>query len=237
MLSASGTIIGIDSSTGACSIAVRRGDVLLAHLHEDMARGQSERLAPMAEAVLAAAGLGFPDLDAIAVTRGPGSFTGLRIGMSFAKGLGQALGVPVFGVTGFDAVARAVLATEAAAGHAIAVILESRRADLFLQLFTTGGAPAGPPVARPPEDIAAKLRQERGAPLVLAGDAADKVLAVLDQEGAEMLQSSSITAPDAREVALIGLEMAGELAGDGCVSQALQPLYLRAPDVTAPRAG
>lgn len=233
MLSTSGTIIGIDSSTGACSIAVCRGGTMLAHFHEDMTRGQSERLAPMAEAGLAAAGLGFPDLDAIAVTRGPGSFTGLRIGMAFAKGLGQALGIPVFGVTGFDAVARAVFATEAAAGHGVAVILESRRADLFLQIFTTGGAPDGPPVALPPEDIAARLCQAGAAPLLLAGDAADKVLAVLDQESAAMLRSSSITAPDAREVALIGLEM----AADGDIPPALQPLYLRAPDVTAPRAG
>lgn len=237
MLSASGTILGIDSSTGACSIAVCRAGVMLAHLHEDMTRGQSERLAPMAEAGLAAAGLGFPDLDAIAVTRGPGSFTGLRIGMSFAKGLGQALGIPVFGITGFDAVARAVFATEAAVDHGVAVILESRRADLFLQIFTTGGAQDGPPVALPPEDIATRLRQGREAPLVLAGDAADKVLAVLDQDGAAMLRSSPITAPDAREVALIGLEMAGEMAGNGDIPPALEPLYLRAPDVTAPRAG
>ena len=233
MLSASGTIIGIDSSTGACSIAVCRGGEMLAHFHEDMARGQSERLAPMAEAGLVAAGIDFPDLDAIAVTRGPGSFTGLRIGMAFAKGLGQALGLPVFGVTGFDAVARAVFATEAAVGHGVAVILESRRADLFLQIFTAGGAPDGPPAALPPEDIAARLCRAGASPLVLAGDAADKVLAVLDQEGAAMPRSSPITAPDAREVALIGLEMAG--GGDN--PPALQPLYLRAPDVTAPRAG
>ncbi|WP_193172431.1 tRNA (adenosine(37)-N6)-threonylcarbamoyltransferase complex dimerization subunit type 1 TsaB [Nisaea nitritireducens] len=232
MLSTSGTILGIDSSTGACSIAVCRGDVILAHLHEDMARGQSERLAPMAEAGLATAGIGFPDLDAIAVTRGPGSFTGLRIGMAFAKGLGQALGIPVFGVTGFDAVARAALATEGAAGHGVAVILESRRADLFLQVFTADGAPDGPPVALPPEEIAARLRQAHAAPLVLAGDAADKVLAVLDQQGAGIVRSP-VTAPDARQVALIALEMAA--SGDDPAP--IQPLYLRAPDVTAPRAG
>jgi len=237
MLSASGTIIGIDSSTGACSIAVCRGGAMLAHFREDMTRGQSERLAPMAEAGLAAAGLGFPDLEAIAVTRGPGSFTGLRIGMSFAKGLGQALGIPVFGITGFDAVARAVFATEAAVGHGVAVILESRRADLFLQIFTTEGAPDGPPVALPPEDIASSLGQTGAAPLLLAGDAADKVLAVLDQQAAAMVRSSSITAPDAREVALIGLEMAAGLAEGWNTPPPLEPLYLRAPDVTAPRAG
>lgn len=236
MLSASGTIIGIDSSTGACSIAVCRGGAMLAHFREDMTRGQSERLAPMAEAGLAAAGLGFPDLDAIAVTRGPGSFTGLRIGMSFAKGLGQALGIPVFGVTGFDAVARAVFATEAAVGHGVAVILESRRADLFLQIFTAEGAPDGLPVALPPEDIASSLCQT-AAPLLLAGDAADKVLAVWDQEAAATVRSSSITAPDAKEVALIGLEMAGGLAEGWNSLPPLEPLYLRAPDVTAPRAG
>lgn len=232
MLSASGTILGIDSSTGACSIAVCRGDVMLAHLHEDMARGQSERLAPMAEAGLATAGIGFPDLDAIAVTRGPGSFTGLRIGMAFAKGLGQALGIPVFGVTGFDAVARAAMATEAAAGHGVAVILESRRADLFLQVFTADGAPDGPPTALPPEEIATRLRRMYADPLVLAGDAAGKVLAVLDQLGAGMVRSP-VTAPDARQVALIALEM----AADGDDPAPIQPLYLRSPDVTAPRPG
>ena len=105
MLSAPGTLLGIDTSTSACSIAVCDGGVILAHLHESMTRGQSERLAPMVEAGIAMAGIGFPDLDFVAVTRGPGSFTGLRVGLAFAKGLGQALDIPVFGVTGFVAVA------------------------------------------------------------------------------------------------------------------------------------
>ena len=230
MLSASGTILGIDSSTGACSIALSRGGAVLAHFREDMARGQSERLAPMAEACLAAAGLTFQDLDAIAVTRGPGSFTGLRIGMAFAKGLGQALGIPVLGVTGFDAVARAALAVDGAAGHAVAVVLESRRADLFLQIFTADGAPDGPAAALPAEDIAVLLRQAAlPAPLLLAGDAADKVMAAFT-DAYTAPGRSPVSAPDAREVALIGLEM-----GAGPDLPPPQPLYLRAPDVTAPR--
>lgn len=231
MLSASGTILGIDSSTGACSIAVCRGGVVLAHLREEMTRGQSERLAPMAETGLAAAGLGFPDLDAIAVTRGPGSFTGLRIGLAFARGLGQALDTPVIGVTGFDAVARAVLSTDGHAGCGVAVILESRRADLFVQLFGPDGTDDGQPFALPPEEIAARLQQHDRFPLMLAGDAADKVGAVLEGVGVSV-RRSAVTAPDAREVALIGLEL-----GAGADMPPPQPLYLRAPDVTAPRAG
>lgn len=186
----------------------------------------------MAEAGLAEAGCTFADLDAIAVTRGPGSFTGLRIGMAFAKGLGQALGIPVFGVTGFDAVARAARALEGAAGLGVAVILESRRADLFLQVFTAAGTPDGPAVALPAQDIADKLTRSWTAPLILAGDAAEKVHAVLAQ-GCAVMQHSPITAPDAREVALIGMEMAAGLDRPPPV----QPLYLRAPDVTVPRAG
>ena len=135
MLSAPGTLLGIDTSTSACSIAVCDGGVILAHLHESMTRGQSERLAPMVEAGIAMAGIGFPDLDFVAVTRGPGSFTGLRVGLAFAKGLGQALDIPVFGVTGFVAVARAALAGADTANLGVAVVLESRRSDLFLQIF------------------------------------------------------------------------------------------------------
>ena len=232
MLSAPGTLLGIDTSTSACSIAVCDGGVILAHLHESMTRGQSERLAPMVEAGIAMAGIGFPDLDFVAVTRGPGSFTGLRVGLAFAKGLGQALDIPVFGVTGFVAVARAALAGADTANHGVAVVLESRRSDLFLQIFSADGAPYGPPVALPAEGIAAKLMQGYPFPLLLAGDAADKVQAVLDQRGATMPDSPATT-PDARQVSLIGLEM----AADGKTPAPVQPLYLRAPDVTAPRTG
>ncbi|WP_420403006.1 tRNA (adenosine(37)-N6)-threonylcarbamoyltransferase complex dimerization subunit type 1 TsaB [Nisaea sp.] len=222
------TILGIDSSTGACSVALRRGPDLLAVRREDMTRGQSERLAPMTEAVMRDAGIGFDDLDAVAVSRGPGSFTGLRIGLAFAKGLGQALGIPVLGVSGFDAVARAARAAAKDAGSVLAILLESRRADLFLQVFTPDGVQAGAPAALPADAIAEHLTASAAAvPVLLAGDAAGKVAPLLG----DACVRSPATVPDADHVSALGLA----LLEAGTESPAV-PLYLRAPDVTRPVA-
>lgn len=220
------TILGIDSSTGACSVALRVGADLRAVRREDMTRGQSERLAPMTGEVMREAGIGFEDLDAIAVSRGPGSFTGLRIGLAFARGLGQALGIPVLGIAGFDAVARAARAASGEAAHALAVVLESRRADLFLQIFPADGKPDAAPVALPAEAIAAHLSAlGNAAPVLLAGDAAEKVALLL---GSACIRSPA-TVPDADDVCALGLTL---LEAD--TDSPATPLYLRAPDVTHP---
>ena len=84
-------ILGLDTCLSSCSVAVLDGERVLASAREVMARGHQERLAPMAQAVMAEAGLAFDRLDRIAVTVGPGSFTGLRVGIAFAKGLALAL--------------------------------------------------------------------------------------------------------------------------------------------------
>lgn len=220
------TILGVDSSTGACSVALRRGTDVLAVRREDMTRGQSERLAPMAEDVMREAGLGFEALDAVAVSRGPGSFTGLRIGLAFARGLGQALCIPAIGITGFDAVARAARAETDAAPDALAVILESRRADLFLQIFKPDGTADGMPAALPADAIAAQLvTLAVSGPVLLAGDAADKVAVLL---GSACIRSPA-TVPDAEDVSALGLALL-----DAGTESPAAPLYLRAPDVTHP---
>lgn len=226
MLSPSGNYLGIDSSTGACSVAVLAGERVLAHGREEMSRGQSERLVPMLEAAMRQAGLGFEVLDAIVVTRGPGSFTGVRIGMATAKGLGQALGIPTLGITGFDAVCLAASGT--GEGH-LAVVLESRRADLFFQLYGPGGVPVGAPEARPADSIADRLAEVAGT-VLLAGDAAAAVHARGLEKGIGSFVLSPVMAPDAREVALLAAR-----GGHAVEGAALKPLYLRAPDVTKPR--
>ncbi|MGE0046327.1 MAG: tRNA (adenosine(37)-N6)-threonylcarbamoyltransferase complex dimerization subunit type 1 TsaB [Hyphomonadaceae bacterium] len=100
-------IMGIDTALDACSIALVRGGETLAHLSEAMQRGQAERIAPMARAAMATAGIAFSEINRVGVTVGPGSFTGVRVGLAFARGLALALSVPCLGVSTLEALALA----------------------------------------------------------------------------------------------------------------------------------
>lgn len=98
-------ILGFDTSSEHCGAVILRGADILASAHEEMARGQAERLFPMIDEVLSDAGVTFEDLDAIGVGIGPGNFTGIRISVSAARGLSLSLGIPAVGVSLFDALA------------------------------------------------------------------------------------------------------------------------------------
>ena len=98
-------VLGLDTCLSSCSVAVLDGERVLASAREVMARGHQERLAPMARDVMAEAGVTFERLDRIAVTVGPGSFTGLRVGIAFAKGLAFALDKPAVGLGTLEALA------------------------------------------------------------------------------------------------------------------------------------
>lgn len=115
-----------------------REDAVLAHASEVMQRGQAERLAPMVKEVMAHAGVRFGDLERIAVTTGPGSFTGVRVGLSFARALALSLGRPCIGVSTLEALALA----EGRAGLRAAVI-ETPGAAYFASY--QDGAPLKPP--------------------------------------------------------------------------------------------
>ncbi|MGZ3215645.1 tRNA (adenosine(37)-N6)-threonylcarbamoyltransferase complex dimerization subunit type 1 TsaB [Paracoccus sp. T5] len=98
-------VLGFDTSAAHCAAALLRGDRLLTIRHEEMAKGQAERLMPMLEELLAEAGLGWRDLDALGVGTGPGNFTGIRVAVAAARGLALALRVPAIGVSATEAAA------------------------------------------------------------------------------------------------------------------------------------
>ncbi len=98
-------LLAVDTALGACSAALLDGDTVLAHRFEPMERGHAERLAPMVEEVMREAALPFTALDRLAVTTGPGTFTGQRVGLAFMRGLRVALKKPLIGVTSLAAMA------------------------------------------------------------------------------------------------------------------------------------
>jgi tRNA threonylcarbamoyladenosine biosynthesis protein TsaB len=133
-------LLAVDTALGACSVGLLDGDRLAAWAREPMTRGHQERLAPMAAEVALEAGVIFADLDRVAVCVGPGSFTGVRVGVAFAKGLASALSIPCVGVGALEALAAGV-----EAGWVVAVI-DARRDQFYLQAFTDARATTPPSV-------------------------------------------------------------------------------------------
>ncbi len=139
-------ILAIDTACSACSVGVLTAEGVIAARSELMMRGHAESLMPMVRSVLADAECEFSDVSLIAVTVGPGSFTGIRTGLAAARGLGVALGVQVSGVTTLEAIAAATISSATVTGKpCILAAIETRRTDLYVQLFESEPGPGGVP--------------------------------------------------------------------------------------------
>ncbi|RAK67647.1 tRNA (adenosine(37)-N6)-threonylcarbamoyltransferase complex dimerization subunit type 1 TsaB [Phenylobacterium kunshanense] len=206
-------VLGLDTCLNACSVAVLDGGTVLAHASEAMARGHQERLAPMVQSVMAEAGLTFEQLERIGATVGPGSFTGLRVGVAFAKGLGSALAIPAVGVGALEALA-------AEAGGLVAAAIDARRDQLYLQVFEDGHALMAPDVL-PLGTAAARLAElSMGRPLTLIGSGAPLL--------ADAARGADVRTPDGCDARHVAKLAAARSPGP------LRPLYLRAPDAKLP---
>lgn len=189
-----------------------------------MERGHAEALMPMVLATMAKARVGFGDLDAVAVTVGPGAFTGIRVGLAAARGISLAAGLPCLGVGTLEAVAAAVPAEQRSGGSVLAVI-DTRRGDVFAQAFANDGSPLDDPKIVALDQVA---HMALLPPVVVAGDAARSVVRHLVEGG---LAARAAPAPSGS-----GASVVAEIAArrwDGCaVSSMPAPLYLRPPSVT-----
>jgi tRNA threonylcarbamoyladenosine biosynthesis protein TsaB len=219
-------ILAVDTALGACSTAVLDGESVLAHIFEPMERGHAERLAPMVRDAMAAAQLDFAALERLAVTVGPGTFTGQRVGYAFMRGLRLATGLPLVGVTTLEAMARAA-AGDVRARRA-AVFHDAKRGEVYCAAID--GERTLLPVQIAPLETAIGMLRElvRGSDgtLALAGTAADAAAHVLRESGIEVTRTE-ITAPDALWVARMGLSASEP-------DDVPRPLYLRPPDARLP---
>ncbi len=220
------SVLGIDTSAAACSAALWRDGAVLAREHVPMARGHAEALMPMVERVMR--GTPYEALDAVAVTAGPGAFTGLRIGLAAARGIALAAGIPAIGVSAFAAIAAAIPG-DALAGRALAVAIDTKRGDVYVQVFDEARRPLGPGRVAGAGEFAALL--PRG-PLCVAGDGAALVSAALDADTRDVSWAGERAPPDAAAVAALGADMLQAARRAGAPLPPAEPLYLRAPEAT-----
>jgi tRNA threonylcarbamoyladenosine biosynthesis protein TsaB len=191
-----------------------------------MAHGQAEALLPMIDRLMGKAQLEPGALDFVAATVGPGSFTGIRVGLAAGRGIALAVGVPLIGVTVFAATAAAV-ALKGRADDDLLIALESRRADLFVQLFDAALRPRSGPAAILPEALDDLVGPVAGnGQVLLAGDAAQRAAAALAMRRVPPQIADMAPRVTGALIAALARWRQGERGGGA------RPLYLRPPGVT-----
>lgn len=213
-------LLGIDTALNACSVAIVGGDAVLASVTSAGGRGNAERLLPLLEQARLEAGLDLAQLDGIAVTIGPGSFTGIRTALATARALGLALKIPVWGITTTETLAAAA----AQPGMNTVAVIDAKRGELYIQCFAADSAALTAPQLLSIADAAAILP---AGPAMLVGSGS--VLLNDAAQRDDLLLSPVSPDPDPVLVAQLA-------AGRPRPSVSPSPLYIRPPDAKLPSA-
>jgi tRNA threonylcarbamoyladenosine biosynthesis protein TsaB len=224
-------VLAIDTALGACSAAVFTTDAgdnagihngalrgIVVSESVAMVRGHAEALMPLIARVMRQAGTLFSDLDRVVVTTGPGSFTGLRVGISAARGFGVATNVPVVGVTTLSAFAAPYLRADETCP--VIVAIDARHEHVYLQIFGPGGQTLIAPRLAP---LSEAIRAASEAPAHIVGSAAPAVAAGIAKNVTVPLSVDARDAPDIAWVAQIGAAIPEQQSPP-------KPQYLRVPD-------
>ncbi len=217
------TILAIDTSMSACSAAILQdgASVVVQHF-EPMMRGHAEALFPMVEAVMSEAGCGFDALSAIAVTIGPGSFTGVRAGLAAARGFALAAKVPMIGVGSLEVMALKCVRerTGAEADGDFAIVHDARRDEAYVQCFDADARPLADPQILPLTRIASELSASINAAY---GSGAALLAENAGASGRAIRAGLPDLLPDAATLAVLAADRQPSEHPPG-------PLYLRPPD-------
>lgn len=217
-------ILGLDSSARSAGCAVTNGGKTLAYGFVNVAATHSETLMPLTESVLKAAKISLRDIDGFAVTNGPGSFTGIRIGVSAVKGMAFALNKPVCGVSTLLS-----LAYNLVGGDVIAsAVMDARRGEFYNALFDICGdeiTRLTPDRAVDADELGAQLAEFGEKRVVFVGDGAEKAYAYFD--GAGILASEITRYQNAVSVCLA--------ADDFVPAREITPFYIRKPQAERER--
>ncbi len=227
-------ILMIDTSGPACGVALSRGGKLVCEMTLTSGLTHSQRVAPMMDTALEMSGMTLADIDLFGAVVGPGSFTGVRIGVTTVKALAYAQGKPCMAVDALEALAQ----NEAAFDGLLCPILDARAQQVYGAIFEGGGTPV-----RVMEDEAMKLTEylarveADGRPAMFMGDGAAAFEAAIRERLGERAHFAPMEHAGLRAGCALALAQrraeAGEALAD-CIT--LAPLYLRAPQAERERA-
>lgn len=212
-------VLAIDTALEACSTGLldTHESAMIARRSQAMTRGHAEALIPLIADMMKETAIDFRQIDRIAVTTGPGSFTGLRVGLAAARGIALSSGKPVVGLTTLAALAAPYIAADDTLG--IAAAIDARHNHVYLQVF----GPAGRTLVQPRiVPVAEAMRLASGEPMRLVGSGA-RLLASQWPQQSPLVSMDERRAPDIDWVARLGAAANEKTALP-------KPLYLRAPD-------
>jgi tRNA threonylcarbamoyladenosine biosynthesis protein TsaB len=218
-------ILNIETATKNCSVALAKdGKTILCKEIAEEGYSHAERLHVFIEAIIEEAGIALQDLSAIAVSQGPGSYTGLRIGVSAAKGLCYALDIPLIAVDTLQALAAQVTISSGL----IIPMIDARRMEVYSAIFSPSLEKKREVLAQIIDDNSFEDRQET---LYFIGDCADKCKSVLTNENHVFLEE--IVYPSAKEMSVLSFEKFK--ISDTVDVAYFEPYYLKDFMITAPK--
>jgi tRNA threonylcarbamoyladenosine biosynthesis protein TsaB len=217
-------LLGLDTATSATSVALRLPDGKVTEARDDPAAGahpgHATRLLAMADRLLEDAGAEIGDVGRIAVGVGPGTFTGLRVGVATARGLAQSSGAELVAVSSLRALAGPALEE----GGAVLAVIDARRSEIFAAVYAADGSEAAGARALKPDAIEAMIEEAGLVPARAVGDGAVRYRAELQAAGLDV-------APDSSSLHLLRATAICSLASDSSApGEPVLPDYLRRPD-------